>query len=281
MQNYDIVFIVKIFYKTSNVDFIVRNILHFNKNNKVLLLLNIAEYLYDKLNIEEFKAKYPNVVLFRCKAYRTKFDSHVIQCVTNCMNYILENILCKYIILNHDSEVYIKQVDEKIIEQKLVQCKKVDFNVEQIEKNMNTFWWSRFKELTNMYNYFIENKIVPQLNVCPGLIMPYETLKIINKDINNTSQEFYLNSERRVLLDEVIYYSFISHYECKYYNSNYTYWANDDNIKREGLKTEDDTLKELQYDIENNSNRLHNIFSIKKSYKSVCEYIDKNLMRGE
>lgn len=275
MINCDIAYIVKIFYKTSNVDFIIRNMLHFNKNYNVFLLLNVAEYLYDKLNLEELGKKYLNVIIFRCKAYRTKFDPHVIQCVTNCMNYILENIQAKYIVLNHDSEVYIKQVDVDIIKNNMIQCKKLSFDKEEIDKKLNTFWWGRFKELENVFNYFMENEITPQLNVCPGLIISYETLQKINKNLNDINTEFYLGSERRVLLDEVIYYSFICHNECSYCNLNHTYWIDE---KRTGLKTEEETLKEFQEDL--NNNKLKNTFSIKKSYKSVCNFVENNLMKN-
>lgn len=271
MLDCDIVFIVKIFYKTSNVEFIIRNILHFNQNNKVMLLLNIAEYIYDKLNIEELQQKYTNVVFYRCKAYRTKFDPKVIQCVTNCFNYIIENIKCKYIVLSHDSEIYVKQVDMNIIQNIMQKYQKSEFNKEKIENSMDTFWWKRFMGMTNMYNYFMENKITPTLNVCPGMTITYETLEKIIKDLNILSTDYYLNHDKRVLLDEVIYHSLLAHYEGEYCNTNYTYWNNE---KREGLISEEEILKLLKEDLKKNDSNLQNKFSIKKSYKSVCEYID-------
>ena len=279
MIDCDIVYIVKIFYKTSNVEFIIKNIKFFNKNNNIILLLNISEYLFDKLNISKLKSENPNIRLFRCKAYRTKFDPHVISCVTHCMNYIVENINCKYIFLNHDSEIYVKQVDIDIIKNNMIQCTKKTFNKNEIISTLtvngdNTFWWKRFMELENMFNYFIHNEITPLINVCPGLVLPYETLQKILKDLNNINNDYYLNSEKRVLLDEIVYYSFMMHYSCKYYNSNHTYWIND---KREGLKSEEETLEKLKADL--SCDQLKNIFSIKKSYKSVCNFVEFELMR--
>jgi hypothetical protein len=279
MEIYDIIFIVKIFYKNSNVDFIIQNIFNFNKNNKILLLLNISEYLYDKLNILEITQKYKNVVLFRCKSYRTKFDPHVISCVTNCMNYIIYNYKCTFIILCHDSEVYIKQVDINIITKHLIRCKKQTFIYENVIQQLtqtgeNCFWWKRFMELENMFNYFLNNKIVPMIDVCPGLTITYDTMCKIIHDLNILNSDFYLNHNKRVLLDEIIYHSLIMYHEGEYYNINYTYWTNN---KREALQTEEDTLNLLINDLKNNNINLNNKFSIKKSYKNVCNYIENNL----
>jgi hypothetical protein len=279
MIDCDIVYIVKIFYKTSNVDFIIRNILHFNKNNKVILLLNIAEYLYDKLNVEELQKKYDNVIFYRCKAYRTKFDPRVIQCVTNCMNYIINDIKCDYIVLSHDSEVYVKKVDINIIKNNMKKYEKKKFDREEINKILNqsgehSFWWKRFMELENMFNYFMENEMVPAIDVCPGLTITYDTLQKIIKDLNTLSSDYYLNSERRVLLDEVIYHSLIVYHSGEYCNTNHTYWITD---KREALRTEEETLNLLIKDLEEDN--LKNKFSIKKSYKNVCNYVDEKMQK--
>jgi hypothetical protein len=273
MMDCDIVYIVRIFYKTSKVDFIIQNILYFNQNNKVMLLLNIADYLYDKLDIEQLKKKYPNVLFYRCKPYRTKFDPMVVQCINNCFRYIVENINCKYIVLSHDSEVYVKQVDQTIIQGIMQKYKKPKFDRKKIEEKMeSTFWWQRFRGLTNMFNYFIENQITPALDVCPGMTITLDSLKNIINDLNTLNTDYYLNHDKRVLLDEVIFHSLLTHYEGEYCNTNHTYWINE---KREGLISEDETLNFLIEDLKNDcGSHLENKFSIKKSYKSVCEHVN-------
>jgi len=280
-QFYNIVYIIKVFYKTSNVDFIIRNISHFNKLNKIFIVVNLADFIYDKTNIEQLKKTYQNVKIMKCTTYRTKFDPHVICSVTNSLNYILENMDFEYFVLSHDSEVYIKIVNMEIIKNNMIKCKKNDFDKNAIIKritrdNDEYFWWKRFIQLENVFNYFMENEIEPLVNVCPAMTLSKESVLKIMKNLNDICNNEYLNSEKRVLLDEIVYCSFLTYHSCEYFNSNYTYWTND---KREALKSEEVTLKELKKDLVNNNDKLKNVFSIKKSYKSVCDFVEKELMR--
>lgn len=279
-QVYDIVYVVKVFYKTSNVDFIIRNILFFNKSNKIFLIINLADFIYEKINIDNIEKKYTNIKIIKCKTYRTKFDPHVICSVTDSLNYIIKNIDFKYFVLSHDSEIFVKNVDMKIIENNMIKCKKTTFDKNKIMKKITApgndyFWWKRFMELENVFKYFMENEIEPIINVCPGLTLEKDSILKILTNLNDICNDQYLNSDRRVLLDEIVYFSFITYHSCAYFNSNYTYWINDN---REALKPEDVILNELTNDLKYNNDNLKNVFSIKKSYKSICDFVENNLM---
>ncbi len=280
-MKYDLVYIVKIFYKTSNVDFIIRNIHYFNQSNKIFLVINLADFIYDKTNIQQLETTYQNIKIMKCQTYRTKFDPRVICSVTNSLNYILDNMDFTYFVLSHDSEVYIKNVDMNMIKNNMKVNKKNIFNKGLIlaritQDNADYFWWKRFMQLENVFQYFMENEIEPIVDVCPGLTLSKDSVLKIIKNLNEICNEKYLNSEKRVLLDEIIYFSFLNHYSCEYFNSNYTYWTNN---KREALKTENEILQELKDDLLYNNDNLKNAFSIKKSYKLICDFVENNLMR--
>jgi len=270
---YDIIYILKIFYEISNIEFVIKNINYFNKTNKILILANVDE---DKLNALDENCKLEleqnyNTIFFPHKKLDSKFNIHMIIPIIYSFEYIIEKqIVSDYIILSTDSEIFIKNLDVNDIF--LVKNNNLNIinDVKQFKKNSLNSRWGHQRIFCNhdiLVNFFYDKKIPFGGCQCNGLVLGYDFIK---KSINDFRyiKDNMLDANIQYAMDEIIFVSIARFYNLGYNNIT-TWFISPDNrlnkmlnmlnnksteIKGTCLKPTSEQLQKHIYDLMNRNN---------------------------
>ena len=190
----------------------IRNLFYFNKSQKILVIVNANDFMYNELKNKINSQEFINVKLYpfpntkRIGTYDI-FEAHInnfIYCNDN-------NFISKYFILLASNCLFHKFINMIEINNLINNTKKLDLNTDIISDNFNAWHWPNFFKndkiidifIINSKNYNIKlsNKYHFIRNQHEGIILEYEIFNIIKKFmLDNKIKE---NIQNQIYFEEI------------------------------------------------------------------------------
>jgi len=268
-MEYEIIYVVKCFNDSVNINTIIDNINIFNTYNNIFIIINTSYEYYNTNCLSDIETKNKHIHFIQSKKTKSKFSCLCGLHLYNSMNYIIDNkFQYQYICCFNDSERFVRQFKVKDIK-----LKKYEVNVKTPISN-KWYWKTNLLKYKEFLIFCDQYKITPIASQYNGLLFDNTTVNDILPYLMKIEKDNILNTDIELPIDEILYPSLIHFTNNTYTNICKIIWDKNYNINNEFnsiLDDKCDTYYSIKFSQINNVNEYNKIIYDLQNHEKIAQ----------